>query len=248
MTGTWPERDERQQLDLGALLDQRILRNGLLELRVGDDDLACVDVRGVDAQFAEGGGDDAAGEALAVADDQVADARGEFEDGREAAQNFVERVEFLLDEFGQIGGGGGVFDQRGGGFVVALAQLGADGQRAFAVAFFAAGGGAQQRVGDLGHGADDDDGLLAEGDAPGNDGRGAGDGGGVFDRGAAELHDYEAHWNFLKVVSVHSSQFSGYLPVICGLFVEKTLNRSIRTFLFQQGLKPSLVLWHFRHD
>jgi hypothetical protein len=52
-------------------------------LRVGDDDLARVDGDGVDAQLAEGGGDDAAGDAFAVADDEVGDARGEFEDGRQ---------------------------------------------------------------------------------------------------------------------------------------------------------------------
>ena len=42
-------RDEREQLFLGALFDERVLRNGLLELRVGDDDLARIHVGGVDA-------------------------------------------------------------------------------------------------------------------------------------------------------------------------------------------------------
>ena len=68
-------------------------------MRIGDDDLARVDVGGADALLNEGGGDDAAGDALAIADDEVADARSEFEDGREAAQDFVERIEFLVDEF-----------------------------------------------------------------------------------------------------------------------------------------------------
>ena len=43
------------------------------------------------------------------------------------------------------------------------------------------------------------------------DGRGAVNSGGVFDRGAAKLHDYEAHWRFPKSssqFSVHSSQFT----------------------------------------
>ena len=87
----------------GALVDDGVLRNGLLELRVGDDDFARVDVGGIDAPLAEGRGDDAAGDALAVADDQVGDARGEFENGGEAAQDFVERVEFLVDEVDERG-------------------------------------------------------------------------------------------------------------------------------------------------
>ncbi len=73
------------------------MRNGFLKLRVGDDDFARVDVRSVDAALAEGGGDDAAGEALAVADDEVGDARRELENGGQTAQDFVERIEFLLD-------------------------------------------------------------------------------------------------------------------------------------------------------
>jgi hypothetical protein len=82
----------------GALFDDGVLRDGLLELRVGDDDFARVHVGGVDALLAEGRGYDAAGDALAVADNQVGDARGEFENGRQAAQDFIERVEFLVDE------------------------------------------------------------------------------------------------------------------------------------------------------
>ncbi len=82
---------KRAQIFGGALLDERIERNRLLELRVGDDDFARVDVGGVDAALAEGSGDDAAGEALAVADDEVGDARGEFEDCGKAAEDFVER-------------------------------------------------------------------------------------------------------------------------------------------------------------
>ena len=80
------------------------MRNGFLELRVGDDDFARVDVGGVDAALAECGGDHAAGEALAVADDQVGDARGQFENRGQAAQNFVELVEFLIDPVAERGG------------------------------------------------------------------------------------------------------------------------------------------------
>ena len=59
--------------------------------------------------------------------------------------------------------------------------------------------GAQQLVSDFGHGADHDDGLLAHGDASGNDGRGAADGRRIFDRRAAELHDNQAHASLLIV-------------------------------------------------
>ena len=53
------------------------------------------------------------------------------------------------------------------------AQARTDGEGAGAVALGGAGRGAQQLVSDFGHGADDDDGLLAQGDASGDDGRGA---------------------------------------------------------------------------
>ena len=81
------------------------------------------------------------------------------------------------------------------------AQLLADGQSSGAVAFLAGGSGAQKRVGDLGHRADDDHRLLAESDAPGDDGRGAADGRRIFDRGAAKLHNYDAHANFPRLAS-----------------------------------------------
>ena len=48
-------------------------------------------------------------------------------------------------------------------------------------------------VGDLGHGADHDDSLLAGGHAARDDGGGAVDGGRVFHRGAAEFHHDQAH-------------------------------------------------------
>ena len=194
ITGTWPSAISGSSWDLGALLDERVLGNGLLEVGVGDDDLAGVDLNGMHAQMGEGGGDDTARQALAVADDQIADARGKFEDGRQAAQDFVEGVEFLVNKFDQLGGVG---NKLGGGFTMAPAQLITDGDGSVTVALFTGGGGAQQRIGNLGHGADDDHRLLAQGDAPGDDGRGAADGGGVFDRGAAEFHDYQAHLYFL---------------------------------------------------
>ncbi len=61
------------------------------------------------------------------------------------------------------------------------------------VAFGRCGGSAQKLVSDLGHGADDDDGLFAGGDAARDDGGGAVDGGRVFHRGAAEFHHDQAH-------------------------------------------------------
>ena len=110
---------EREQRVLGALFNDCVLGSGLLKLRVGDDDLARVHVGGVDAPFAEGRGDHAAGEALAITDDQVGDARGKFENRRQAAQNLIQGVEFLVDESDQVGGAGGVFDELGGGVAMA---------------------------------------------------------------------------------------------------------------------------------
>ena len=90
----------------GAFLNEHIEGNGFAELRVRNDDFARVYVSAVDSAFSEGGGDDAAGETLAVADDKIGDARGEFENGGETAEDFVERVEFLLDEVAERGGFG----------------------------------------------------------------------------------------------------------------------------------------------
>ena len=98
ITGTLPWAVSGSSFSWRALFDEGVLRNGLLELRIGDDDFARVHVGGVDAPLAEGSGDDAAGDALAVADDQVGDARRQFENGGQAAQNFIQRVEFLVDQ------------------------------------------------------------------------------------------------------------------------------------------------------
>jgi len=94
-------REKREKLLLGAFFNQGVLGNGLLELRIGDDDLACVRVNGGDAHLTEGGGNDAAGEDLAIARDEVGDARGEFMESRQAAQDLIERVELLVDSVDQ---------------------------------------------------------------------------------------------------------------------------------------------------
>ena len=102
---------------------------------------------------------------------------------------------FWSIERDQRSSGGAVLDQIGGGVAMARAEARTDGQRSGAVALGGCSGGAQQLVSDLGHGADDDDGLLAQGHASGDDGRGAANGRRVFDRRAAKLHDYQAHAN-----------------------------------------------------
>ena len=188
-----PSFDQRTHLFVGALLDGRIEGNRFLELRVGEDDLARVHVGGIDAALAEGRGDHAAREAFAVAHDQVGDARGEFENGGQPAQNLVELIEFLIDPGDERGGVFLILDQRGGGVAMARAQPRTDGQRAGAIALRCSRGGAQQLVGDLGHGADNDHGLPAHGNAAGHDGGGAIDGGRIFHRRAAEFHHYKAH-------------------------------------------------------
>ena len=63
--------------------------------------------------LAEGRGDDAAGDALAEADDQIGDAGGGFEDRGQATQDFIERVEFLSMEVNERGDVGRVLDQCG---------------------------------------------------------------------------------------------------------------------------------------
>jgi len=89
--------EEREKLFLGTLFDEIVPRSGFLEFGVGDDDFTRIHVRSVNALRAEGRSYDAAGDALAVADNEVGDARGELEDGGETAQDFIERVEFLVD-------------------------------------------------------------------------------------------------------------------------------------------------------
>ena len=77
--------------------------------------------------------------------------------------------------------------QFAGGVVVALLQRAAEFERGLALACAGGPGHGQQRVGDLGHGADHDHRLLRQ--AAFDDGGDAVDGLGVFDGGAAEFHD-----------------------------------------------------------
>ena len=179
---------------MGALVDDRILRDGFLELRIGDDDVAGIDVGRFDAAFVKGGSNNAAGDAFAEADDEVGDARREFENGGEAAQDFVERIEFLIDEG----------DERRPESLSRAQAVSRWRQRRRELMArapvrspqAAAAGGAQQLVGHLGHGADHDDRVLAEGDAAGDDASRATDCGRVFDRGAAELHHHKLMRDF----------------------------------------------------
>ena len=129
-----------------ALLDGGILGNGLAVLGVGDDALARVDVDGGEAAVGEGIGDHAAGDALAVGDDHVGDARGELADGGEAAEDFFEGIEFgvhprmrrddLRIGFGKgegVGGIAGLHGELGGGVMVANAEAFENGEGAGAV-------------------------------------------------------------------------------------------------------------------
>ncbi len=136
---------------------------------------------------------DAAREPLAVAHNQVGDARREFQNRGQPAQNFVERVEFLVDPGDQRGRVFLILHQRARRVAMARAQPRTDGQRAGAVALRCRRGGAQQLVGHLGHGAHYHHGLLALGHAPGHNGRGAPNRRRIFDRRAAELHHYQIH-------------------------------------------------------
>ena len=163
-----------------------VLRDGLHVAAVGDEDVAGVDVNSVQTAGGEGGGDDLAGEHFSEGGDMVGGARRDFADGGDAAQQFVERLEVAAEfgvEFGEERGA----EQFAGGVVVALLQGAAEFECGLALARAGGVGHGQQRVGDFGHGADHDDGLLRE--AAFDDGSDAVDGLGVFDRSAAELHD-----------------------------------------------------------
>jgi hypothetical protein len=105
----------------------------------------------------------------------------------------ISSSEFLVDEVLQFGDVGGRFDQGEGSVPMAAAQAGTDGQGTGAVAGCGSSCGAQQLVGNLGHGADNNYRALALRDSTGNDGRSAIDGSRVLDRSAAKLHDYQAH-------------------------------------------------------
>ncbi len=93
--------EQRIQVLGDTFLNQRVDGHGFLKLGVGNDDVARVEVSGLNAALKECGGDDAAGDALAVADHQVGDARRQFEDCCETAQDLVERVELLLDQIAE---------------------------------------------------------------------------------------------------------------------------------------------------
>ena len=101
-------------------------------LRVGDDALARIDVGGVEAAMPESFGDDAAG-SRSPSETTMSLVRGvSSPHGGEAAQQFVEPVEFGSDPFGKLCNGFGR-DQLRGGVDVAVAQARGDCQRAGAV-------------------------------------------------------------------------------------------------------------------
>ena len=139
-----------------------VLRDRLHVVAVGDENFAGVDVDSVQAARGEGGGDDFAGKHFAEGGDVVGGARRDFADGGNAAQEFVERFEIRAQfgmEFGEEGGA----QQFAGGVVVTFLERAAEFERGLA---FAGAGGlrhGQERVGNLGHGADHDDGLAAPG-------------------------------------------------------------------------------------
>ena len=173
-----------------------VLRNGLHVAVVGDQYFAGVDVDSVESAGGEGGGDDFAGKHFAESGDMVGGAGRDFADGGDAAQKFVERFEVGAQfgvEFGEAGGA----EQFAGGIVVALLQRAAKFERGLALACPGGSGHGQQRVGDLGHGADDNDGLLRQ--AAFDDGGDAVDGFGIFDGSAAELHDDHGRSSWRKL-------------------------------------------------
>ena len=67
----------------------------------------------------EGRGDHAARQALAVADDEVGDARRQLENGGQAAQHLIELIELLVDPVDQHSRFFLVLDQGGGGVAMA---------------------------------------------------------------------------------------------------------------------------------
>ena len=116
----------------------------------------------------------------------VRGAGSDFSHGGNAAQKFVERLE-VRAEFGVKIGEPRRAEQLAGGVVVALLQRAAELECGLAFAFSGGASHGQQRVGDLGHGADHDDRLLRK--TAFHDRCDAFDRFGVFHRSATKLHD-----------------------------------------------------------
>ena len=171
---------------------------------------------GIDLALTKRSSDDAAGDALAVTHDQIGNARCELENGGQAAQDFVERIKLLIDKILQGSGVGRVLDQSASRISMAAAQARTDSECAGAVPGRGGCGGAQQLIGNLGHGADHNHRLLALGNAAGDDCSGAVDGGRVFDRRAAKLHDNQAHLNLSKI-SKRARQLQRPAPIFLNL-------------------------------
>ena len=120
----------------------------------------------------------------------IGGAGSDFADGGYAAQEFVERFEIGAEfrmEFGEARGA----EKFAGGVVVTLLKRAAEFQGGFAFAFARGLGHGQQRVGDFGHGADYDYGLLRK--AAFDDGGDAVDGFGVLGAGVK-------HWRVSDVL------------------------------------------------
>jgi hypothetical protein len=134
----------------------------------------------------EGGCDNLAGEHFSKGGDMVGGARGDFSDGGDAAQKFVESFEVAAKvgmEFGEACRA----EEFAGSVVMALLQGAAEFEGGLAFSRSGGFGHGQQSVGHFGHGADDDYRFLRE--AAFDDRGDAVDGFGVFDGSSAELHD-----------------------------------------------------------
>ena len=153
---------------------------------IGDDDVARIEVLGLHAEVAEGEGDDEARETLAVARDGVDGAGSEFAEDGEPFDEFGEFLEMLVEEAVERGALGERHDEARFArvHVAKIVEL-ADVLGARAVN--GCGGDGEQLIGGFAHGGDDNHGTTSC--ARFDDSGDAFDGGGGFDRTAAEFHD-----------------------------------------------------------
>ena len=204
------QRLERRARGAVGLRQQRL---GLAGAGVGDDAAASIHLAGRDAAHRERRGHQARRQAFALGGHGVGRrgvARHPREIGGQLApgggQQGVVRVAARLSQqatgsLGVPGEDGLQLFERPGGVVLA----GACRRR-------------EQGVGDPGHRRDDHDGMLGQGGAHDRDG--AFDGGGVLDRGAAELHDDR----------VGHPRWSGTLPASISRMPPSELNTPVASY------------------
>jgi hypothetical protein len=155
---------------------------------VRDDAAARVDVLAAETAMFESIGDDPAGQALAIADDEILGARCKFTHGGYPTKDVVEFIELLMEQPCHIDNSSA--HNRGRSGEVALAEIVRKGHGAGTIIAGRRVCGREELVGNLRHSRHNDDGLKPTTTATFDDRDSAMNRGPVLNRCSTKLHDH----------------------------------------------------------